>query len=324
MTLIPICALFAALALFWLSTRQWPALWRLAIWTAGAGAIVAATALLLTERGHFGLFRAVADLVEHWDHPGDSILMQALDRNSRTVANFVLQVLDLFVVMAAIIGLAALWALTPGIRTERALRPTIFATAGFSMGALTALAVVAIGFGGQIHPRNYLGELALEDIHDGDTFWVGETSLRLWGVDAPELHQKCVLRDSSNIECGELARRQFHSLIDGAILRCVAMESRRGTVRESFGRPLVQCFARREGQQEFDPAAELVRTGFAVPYEGDGFYQYDDEAAEGRGNGVMVACSLRPDVWRRNRTARAAFEGGQRRPEGAFTMGDCE
>lgn len=313
-----LCALFLSLALFWLSTRQWPTLARLAIWAAGFAALVAAAALLLAEQNHFGFFRAIVDAIAHWDNLDESVLAQALERNFPTVAGFVLQLLDIFVLICVVLGVVALGALTPGERVERALRPTIFIVAGFILGAVTALSVAAVGFGGQMRPRAYVGEISDKDIRDGDTFWIGEAPLRLWGADAPELKQVC----GSARDCGERARKEFADIVAGAIVRCDARTSSSGRVTESFGRPLVRCFARREGEREFDVAAELIRRGFAVPYENDPSYDYDDEAAQGQGRGVMTVCSLRPDVWRRDRRARRAYETDQS-TGGAATMGAC-
>lgn len=297
-------ALLGALALFWFSTRQFSLLARTLIWLAGAALLAGSAALLIAQPNHFGFLRALGDAWEHRGDIEDSVLVQAFSRNAPSVGGFVPQLLDLFIFAGAGLGALALAAFTPGEGLERTVRPLIFTLWGFIAGGMTALAVVAIGFGGQVRARGYLGELTLEDLHDGDTFWIGEMPLRLWGADAPEMRQTCI-----GIEkCGERSRSALFNLVNGAIVRCEQKQRSSGQFTESFGRPLVQCSVRREGEEEFDLAEKLIRQGFAVPYEGDSHYGYDDAAAAAAGSGVMVGCSLRPDVWRRDRAARREFE----------------
>src|SRR5439155_21678552 len=37
---------------------------------------------------------------------------------------------------------------------------------------------------------------------DGDTLAIGDTRIRLWGIDAPEIKQTCQGRDGQTYECG--------------------------------------------------------------------------------------------------------------------------
>ena len=51
---------------------------------------------------------------------------------------------------------------------------------------------------------------------DGDTVRDGETRVRLWGVDAPELSQPGYLRDGSTVPIGEQSRDALQGLLDNA------------------------------------------------------------------------------------------------------------
>lgn len=308
-----VLALISALLLLWLSTLQIKQPWRLVIWTGGFALIVAAVWTLTAQPDHFGLFRALADA---WDHRGDlenSVLVQAFSRNAPSVGRFVPQLLDLFAIAAIVIAALALAAFTRGEQLERALRPAIFVLWGFMAGAAVALSVVAIGFGGQIRPRGYFGQLTANDVHDGDTFWIGEMPLRLWGVDAPELTQSC----SGFANCGADSRLALVEIVGDGLVHCEQRQRPSGSYVESFGRPLVQCSVRRDGQPAFDLGQAMIERGFAVQYEGDSSFGYSDAERIGEGHGIMSGCSLRPDVWRRDREARRAFLAG------AETMGAC-
>ena len=46
---------------------------------------------------------------------------------------------------------------------------------------------------------------------DGHTITIGDTRIRLWGIDAPEREQTCQGKDSDIYECGETQRRFFAS-----------------------------------------------------------------------------------------------------------------
>jgi endonuclease YncB( thermonuclease family) len=202
------------------------------------------------------------------------------------------------------------------------------ALVGFIAGSAATLAVVAIGLGGQVKPRTYTGlvpERTLDgdlSAYDGDTFSLGEVSLRLWGVDAPELHQEC-RGNGVMVACGDSARQALHNLVVGHTVQCDRTRSLDTGQAETFGRPLVRCWVLRDGARR-DVGAELIRDGYAIPYRNDHRYDYDDEAREGEGHNVMAYCSLRPDVWRsrRGRQARAAFEQGGV-PASEQKMGDC-
>lgn len=328
--MLALAALFGALALFWLSTRQFSLLWRGAIWILAAGLLM--WAAIASDNAEFGLREALGNAWVHIGNIRESALAQALTRNAPSVTRFLPQLTDFFVVAGVVLGLLSALAFTKGERLERILRPTILAAMGFVAGSVATLAIVAIGLGGQVKPRTYIGYISQTtlngeaSIHDGDTFWLGEVSLRLWGADAPELNQVC--RDQK--ECGDVSRAQLEEFLVGALVQCDQKQSiRSGTPTESFGRPLVQCW-RIGGHERVDVAEWMIRRGFAVQYEGNDAYGYSTAEAEAHNAaaGLQHDCSLRPDIWRsrrpEHRLARAAFERDATTTPGVATMGACD
>lgn len=56
-------------------------------------------------------------------------------------------------------------------------------------------------------------------IHDGDTIRIGDTRIRLWGIDAPELRQTCARR-GSQYQCGIEARDALAKYVEGWEVVC--------------------------------------------------------------------------------------------------------
>ncbi len=317
-----LAALFGALALFWISTRQFPLLARAAIWVAGAG-LLAWTAFGRATGEELGLWLAFEDVWTHQANLEDAAIVRAFRLNSGSVAPFLVQLLDFFVVAGAVLGTLALLAFTKGERLEKALRPTLIGVVAFVAGSIATLTVVAIGFGGYARPRSFFTNGQVIEVHDGDTFKVGEFSLRLYGVDAPEGDQTC---RGPLPNCGSIAREYLENSLAGGVVRCDQMLSRRSRrPRDTFGRALVRCWRSDESGSNVDVAEELFRRGYAVEYEGRN-YGYGNEqaaAAEARA-GLWAGCTLDPDEWRNNDDARAAFIEGRGLPEAVQTIGTCE
>lgn len=295
--------LIAALFLFLLSTRQF-ALWvRACILLGAIAALVGAGVIVATMEGHYGLFRMIADA---WAHLGDfqnSVLATALHRNEASIDRNILPLLDLFLIVAALLGLVAIVALTPGETIERIVRPGVFVLIGVMLGATFALSVVAIGFGGPVDPRGYAGVVRDADVHDGDTFWMGETSLRLFGVEAPERNQTCV----GGAQCGALARQYLADQLAGALLECEARTGRNNRVTETFGRPLVQCRARLPSGEHFDVGQRMIESGHATLYADSHPLEYERLSIDARRRDVLAQCWLDPRSWRRDRGAKERF-----------------
>jgi len=122
-------------------------------------------------------------------------------------------------------------------------------------------------------------------VTDGDTIRIGETRIRLKGIDAPELGQSCS-RSGRSYSCGETSRRALIDLVSGQIVRC------RAAGRDRYQRILARCTV--NGQ---DIGARMVEDGWAVSYGRD--YDYEETRARNRSVGLWEGTFERPQDWRK-------------------------
>ncbi|MGE3335523.1 MAG: thermonuclease family protein [Rhodospirillaceae bacterium] len=133
-------------------------------------------------------------------------------------------------------------------------------------------------------------------VSDGDTFTLSsQTRIRLFGIDAPELNQKCK-RDSACEPCGQAARDALASLTKGELI-CEP----RG---KSYDRIVARCVV-----GDKDIALEMIAAGQVTV---DGRYikkrdplraMYLDAEAKAKKAkiGIWASEMIPPDQWRRNR-----------------------
>ena len=126
-------------------------------------------------------------------------------------------------------------------------------------------------------------------ITDGDSFEIRDTSIRLFGVDAPEGRQPCS-RDGREWACGEEAARRLRSLTGSGDVVCTRRDV------DDYGRVVAQC-----SRGGVDLAAEMVRSGLAVAYRRYST-AYVDEESEARAarRGLWAGEFTPPEQWRRD------------------------
>ena len=113
---------------------------------------------------------------------------------------------------------------------------------------------------------------------DGDGLRLDGVSVRLWGIDAPELRQTC--QQSGNLyPCGERARDALQAALRDSVPRCERVSGDR------YGRTVARCFV-----GDDDLAAIMVRQGWAVDYPrySKGAYASEQDAASDAGRGLWV------------------------------------
>lgn len=111
---------------------------------------------------------------------------------------------------------------------------------------------------------------------DGDTLDVGDTRVRLFGIDAPERGQPCTTMGGQNWACGDWATRQVQDRFDGRMARCAQLD------KDRYGRAVARCQI--EGQ---DIAQMLVKEGIAFAYRKYAQdYIADEEAAAAADRGL--------------------------------------
>ncbi len=313
---IPFLLLIAALSLFLVSTNQWKLWLRGVVWAAGI-ALLLITAFLNTQHSG-GTMYALRDLAGNILHPGSSHIGELLRANGQSIGQYVLSLLDLFVIIGLILGVVALIAFTPGEALEKALRPVMVALVGAVLGGALTSFVIGIGLGKPDLRANYVS-LQRADIVSGDTIVIGQGPrflVRLNGIDAPEIGQICWTTQRSR-ECGTVAADSLWDIVQRVGLLSCRFE--RPDLRSEDNLPLVTCSG--TGQYtDLSIAQQMVHDGFAVGADGK-----PDADAVRAGRGLLVQCTVTPAEWRRmNQRARDAFQRNPRdRTPQLQVMGDC-
>ncbi|MEM7478213.1 MAG: thermonuclease family protein [Planctomycetota bacterium] len=145
------------------------------------------------------------------------------------------------------------------------------------------------------------------EVIDGDTIEIGETTIRLHGIDAPEYGQKCNTSGSRAWQCGKAAKEELIVLTNGNV-RC------EGDELDDYGRLIAVCWI---GDAEINRA--MVESGHAwafVKYSKD----YIDAEAIARSSkaGVWQAETQTPWEFRAERWQVAEQEA----PEGCPIKGN--
>ena len=127
-------------------------------------------------------------------------------------------------------------------------------------------------------------------VTDGDTIRIGEARIRIKGIDAPEMAQRCS-RSGRSYACGETSRRALIDLVSGETIRC------RAAGRDRYQRILARCTVKAK-----DIGARMVESGWAVSYGRD--YDPEETRARRRSVGLWEGEFERPQDWRREHSHR--------------------
>jgi endonuclease YncB( thermonuclease family) len=127
-------------------------------------------------------------------------------------------------------------------------------------------------------------------ITDGDTIKLHHQTIRLAGIDAPEVAQTCTANHRA-WNCGKASKANLSRIIAKRPLEC--QES--GTDR--YGRTLATCYARSANGKLTNINQRMVARGWAVNYYGYS-YQNDERAAENKKRGVWRGEFMKPWEWR--------------------------
>ncbi|RRY10034.1 thermonuclease family protein [Brucella anthropi] len=120
---------------------------------------------------------------------------------------------------------------------------------------------------------------------DGDTVVLSKKHIRLKGIDAPEMQQRCV-RAETPYDCGKEARNILRARIGKSSIRC----EKEG--RDQYNRDLARCYL-----GETDLNRWMVEQGWAVSY---GDYQREERDARRSRRGIWAGQFEQPSLWRKN------------------------
>lgn len=173
---------------------------------------------------------------------------------------------------------------------------------------LLALAALALSAEVACVPQERISGRA--EVTDGDSFEIGTTRVRLFGVDAPEGRQSCT-RGGRSWACGNEAARKLKSLIGDRTVSCAKRDV------DTYGRAVAVC---RSGAA--DLGAEMVRSGFATAYRrySNDYVDEENEARTAR-RGIWAGEFTNPEDYRHDdeHDARA-----QRRGVNAAASSRCD
>ncbi|WP_394154261.1 thermonuclease family protein [Loktanella salsilacus] len=141
---------------------------------------------------------------------------------------------------------------------------------------------------------------------DGDTLQIGQTRIRLHGIDAPEASQTCLDKGGVSAACGLAATRAMQVLIGNNTVSCAPRDTDR------YGRTVAKCTA--AGR---DLGQDMVAAGLATAYRQ---YSMDyvpfEQAARAEGLGVWGVAMQNPAEY------RAAQSGQGAAPDGCVIKGN--
>jgi endonuclease YncB( thermonuclease family) len=126
---------------------------------------------------------------------------------------------------------------------------------------------------------------------DGDSLRAGDgAEYRIFGIDAPELHQTCKEANGKSWACGRAAKARLTTLIKGGNVTCEARD------KDRFGRVVAVCSV--QGVPDLGDA--MVRQGYAIDLggaAGNPYHQAEVEA-EAAKRGIWRGTFERPSDWR--------------------------
>jgi endonuclease YncB( thermonuclease family) len=130
--------------------------------------------------------------------------------------------------------------------------------------------------------------LGIGRAEDGDTLMVGDTKVRLFGIDAPEFDQTCK-RNGSQSGCGAAASEALMQLVTGRDVECISMGE------DQYGRVLGRCSA-----GGMDVNRTMVELGNAVAYRRySSDYVAAEQSAKARKLGLWAGTFEAPEQYRR-------------------------
>jgi endonuclease YncB( thermonuclease family) len=132
-----------------------------------------------------------------------------------------------------------------------------------------------------------VSELGPATVIDGDSLEIGTTSIRLYGVDAPEATQTCG-EDAATWNCGRAATEKLRELVGARRISCRKIDT------DSYGRTVAVC---RNGA--VDLSAEMAAAGLALAYRRFSDDYVDEEArARAARRGIWASTFTAPWDWR--------------------------
>ena len=147
---------------------------------------------------------------------------------------------------------------------------------------------------------------------DGDTLAVSGLQIRLYGIDAPETRQTCMLHDKP-WPCGRAATRELRILLAGKPVSCSAKD------RDRYGRIVAVCHL-----GSIDINSWMVRNGWALAYRKYSRAYVDEQAsARERRLGIWRSTFTAPWDWRSRKNRKPTTTTRLPAPNTSRSSGPC-
>ncbi len=137
-------------------------------------------------------------------------------------------------------------------------------------------------------------------IIDGDTVHINSKKIRLEGIDAPEIKQKCKkpflkislfigFEFNKNYSCGVISKEKLIDKINNSKIKCIYSS------KDRYKRYLATCYKDKINLNKW-----MVRNGYAVAYKRYSIdYVRDEEYAEENRLGMWEGTFIKPEKWRK-------------------------
>jgi endonuclease YncB( thermonuclease family) len=164
----------------------------------------------------------------------------------------------------------------------------VLVAAGVAMVALlSGIGVPPALMGSAPREQDWSALAAEVRVVDGDTLRLGDRTVRLAGVEAPERGQACADAAGRAFDCGAAAAEALSRLVNGRSVVCLVAG------RDRFGRGLGLCSA---GGAELN--AGLVTAGWALAGADDTDLLAKEAEARRATRGLWAGGFRRPEDWR--------------------------
>jgi endonuclease YncB( thermonuclease family) len=155
----------------------------------------------------------------------------------------------------------------------------------FCLHLTLALVIFVLGPAAHAAEKRITGTI---HVIDGDTFDVGGTRVRLFGIDAPEGDQTCTDAGGTELRCGSFVTKQVRDAYRGKQAVCKQVDTDR------YGRSVARCIV-----GNVDVGQSLVASGLAFAFaEYSRDYVAVEKAAIRAGRGIHAYRLIRPSEFR--------------------------
>ena len=149
---------------------------------------------------------------------------------------------------------------------------------------------------------NILAEeiIGIPKIVDGDTVHIDNYKIRLEGIDAPEMRQKCKKKSTKilsiigftfykDYSCGKVSKEKLKSKINGSKIKCIF------TTKDRYKRYIATCYKEKTNLNQW-----MVRNGYAIAYRRySRKYVPDEDFAKENRLGLWQGKFMNPEKWRK-------------------------